>query len=157
MCRNYTVRLGNITDLAECVQALAGSELAQYYFPDPEKTQKSLLEGVEKHEIYLIENAQQCVIGFFWLINNGIFHSYPYLHIIAIKAEYRGQGWGKSIMQYIEGTLLKDRRKFFLVVASFNARAKKFYLDLGFIEVGAIPNLYRDGITEYLMMKEKSA
>jgi ribosomal protein S18 acetylase RimI-like enzyme len=39
------------------------------------------------------------------------------------------------------------------VVADFNPQAKKFYKDLGYKEVGVIPDLYKSGISEYIMMK----
>ncbi len=44
-------------------------------------------------------------------------------------------------------------RKRFLVVADDNPDAKRFYDRNGYQQVGIIPNLYRPGITEYLMAK----
>jgi hypothetical protein len=32
------------------------------------------------------------LFGFLWFINNGAFHSFPYLHIIAVKEEFRNLG-----------------------------------------------------------------
>jgi ribosomal protein S18 acetylase RimI-like enzyme len=46
-----------------------------------------------------------------------------------------------------------DSSKVFLVVADFNPEAKRLYERMGYRQVGAIPGLYRDGVTEYLMMK----
>jgi len=40
-------------------------------------------------------------------------------------------------------------------VADFNPEAKRFYEKNGYRQVGEIPGLYREGITEYIMMKEK--
>jgi ribosomal protein S18 acetylase RimI-like enzyme len=37
---------------------------------------------------------------------------------------------------------------------NFNPDEKRFYEKNGCRQVGEIPNLYRDGITEYLMLKE---
>ena len=45
--------------------------------------------------------------------------------------------------------------KIILVVADFNPDGKRFYEKIGYYQVGEIPSLYRKGITEYLMMKEK--
>ena len=45
--------------------------------------------------------------------------------------------------------------KIILVVADFNLDGKRFYEKIGYHQVGEIPSLYRKGITEYLMMKEK--
>jgi len=43
----------------------------------------------------------------------------------------------------------------FLVVADFNPEAKRLYEHLGYRQVGEIPGLYKAGVTEYLMMKER--
>jgi ribosomal protein S18 acetylase RimI-like enzyme len=43
----------------------------------------------------------------------------------------------------------------FLVVADFNPDAKILYEKIGYIQVGTIPSLYREGITEHLMMKSR--
>ena len=43
--------------------------------------------------------------------------------------------------------------KIFLVVADYNPEAKRFYERNGYQQLGEIPNLYRPGITEYLMTK----
>lgn len=70
----------------------------------------------------------------------------------AVEEAYRGQGIGKRLLGYFEE--LSARNKFFLVVADFNPDAKRFYENNGYCQVGEIPGLYRDGITEYLMMKK---
>ena len=44
--------------------------------------------------------------------------------------------------------------KFFLVVADYNPDAKRFYERNGYQQVGKIPDLYRSGVTEYLMAKD---
>jgi ribosomal protein S18 acetylase RimI-like enzyme len=44
--------------------------------------------------------------------------------------------------------------KLFLVVADYNPAAKRFYERNGYQQVGEIPNLYRPGVTEYLMVKD---
>lgn len=72
-------------------------------------------------------NEENIVLGFIWVILNGIFHSFPYLH---------------------------DNSKLFLVVADFNPRAKNLYKSIGYKEIGSIPDLYKKGVTEFLMMKE---
>jgi ribosomal protein S18 acetylase RimI-like enzyme len=44
--------------------------------------------------------------------------------------------------------------KVFLVVADYNPDAKRFYERNGYQQVGKIPDLYRPGVTEYLMVKD---
>jgi ribosomal protein S18 acetylase RimI-like enzyme len=49
----------------------------------------------------------------------------------------------------------EDASSNFLVVADFNPDAKRLYERLGYQQVGVLPGLYKEGVTEYLMMKEK--
>ncbi|MFZ5968343.1 MAG: GNAT family N-acetyltransferase [Bacillota bacterium] len=88
-------------------------------------------------------------------MRNGAFHGFPYLHIIAIKEEFRNLGIGKELLDYFEKVVAQSS-KVFLVVADFNSKAKQLYEKCGYKEVGVIPNLYKSGVTEYLMMKELS-
>jgi ribosomal protein S18 acetylase RimI-like enzyme len=44
--------------------------------------------------------------------------------------------------------------RLFLVVADYNPGAKRFYERNGYQQLGEIPNLYRPGVTEYMMAKD---
>lgn len=101
-------------------------------------------------------DKNQCCKGFLWFIIDGIFHSFPYLHIIAVKEEARSHGIGKELLKFFEGFCLKANTKLSLVVADFNPKAKELYKQMGYIEIGYIPNLYRQGVNECLMMKLNS-
>ncbi len=141
--------------LEDCVQALLNSELGRVYFPEEEKARRAIEEGFSKGEFYLAVNQQtkEC-LGFLWYIPNGAFHSFPYLHIIAVKEQYRGYGIGKKLLSFFEATISQTAGKAFLVVADFNPRAKQLYESIGYKEIGIIPNLYKQGVNECLMMKE---
>ena len=97
--------------------------------------------------------GEKCV-GFTYIIPKGAFHSFPYLHIIAVKEEYRNKGIGKALLDYSEKIAYEMADRFFLVVGDYNPDAKRFYERNGYQQVGEIPNLYRLGITEYLMVKD---
>jgi ribosomal protein S18 acetylase RimI-like enzyme len=75
--------------------------------------------------------------------------------VIAVKREHRGEGVGKELLRFFEEGVFENSSKAFLVVADFNPDARRLYERLGWRQVGAIPGLYREGVTEYLMMKEK--
>ena len=57
------------------------------------------------------------------------------------------------LLKIFEDTVFVDHSKVFLVVADFNPDAKRLYEHLGYQQVGVLPNLYKDGIAEHLMMK----
>ncbi len=150
-----TIIKGKINYINDCEDTLLDSELGKRYFSNEGSARKSLEEGFSKNEIYVaIDNNNNCK-GFVWIIFNGIFHSFPYIHIIAVKNENRGQGIGKSLLRFAENLCFEKDSKIFLVVADFNPNAKKLYESIGYSEICGIPNLYRNGITEYLMMKSK--
>lgn len=61
----------------------------------------------------------------------------------------------KTLLRFVESAYLARYSKLFLVVADFNINAKKLYKRIGYSEIGKIHDLYRKGISEYLMMKVK--
>lgn len=140
--------------LNDCSIALQGSELGRVYFSEENKATRALIEGISKGEIFIAINEECVCLGFIWFILNGSFHSFPYLHIIAVKEEFRNLGIGKKLLQYFEETTSKKASKLFLVVADFNPRAKELYQSIGYKEIGIIPSLYKSGVNECLMMKE---
>ena len=80
--------------LRDCVAALAHSELGRVYFDSEEKALASLAEGVAREEVFVAMDGSGECLGFIWFILGGAFHRYPYLHVIAVKQEHRGEGVG---------------------------------------------------------------
>ena len=142
--------------LPACIDALWDSELGRQYFISQDNIERNLKGALAKEELYVALNADGECVGFLWPVIDGIFHIYPYLHVIAIKEEYRGQGIGHQLMDYFENVISEYvQDKLFLVVADFNPEGKRFYEKLGYKEMAALPDLYKTGVTEYLMMKDK--
>ena len=71
-----------------------------------------------------------------------------------MKEEYKNKGISKALLDYSENIAYEMADKFFLVVADYNPDAKRFYERNGYQQVGEIPNLYRPGVTEYMMEKD---
>ena len=150
--QKLTFAKGNEQHLKACRDALCRSALGGKYFSSPGSAENAILEGIYRGNLYAALIGEEC-IGFTYIIPGGAFHSFPYLHIIAIKEEYRGKGIGKALLDYSESIASEMADRFFLVVADFNPAAKRFYERNGYQQVGKIPNLYRPGITEYMMAK----
>ena len=147
-----TFAKGNEQHLKACKDALCQSTLGEKYFSSPGSAEKVILEGIRQGNLYVALIGEAC-IGFTYIIPKGAFHSFPYLHIITIKEEYRSKGVGKALLDYSEWIASEVADKIFLVVSDYNPEAKRFYERNGYQQVGEIPNLYRHGITEYLMAK----
>ena len=146
---------GNINFINECEDALENSLLGRKYFSEVGSARKTLEEGFSKGEIYVAVDSNNNCKGFVWVILDGIFHSWPYIHIITVKSEYRGQGIGKMLLKFVEDVVFKDYKKLFLVVSDFNSDARRLYESIEYTPIGEIPDLYKNGITECLMMKLK--
>jgi ribosomal protein S18 acetylase RimI-like enzyme len=145
----------NLGHLEDCKDALCKSKLGEEYFATEEKTIAALTEGITKEEIFVAVDETGKCLGFIWFILAGAFHSFPYLHIIAVKEKFRGQGIGKKLLAFFEEMAFAEHSKVFLVVADFNPEAQRLYEQMGYRQVGVIPNLYKEGVTEHLMMKER--
>jgi ribosomal protein S18 acetylase RimI-like enzyme len=150
-----TVAKGDIRYRNDCEEALVDSELGRRYFSEKGSALCALEQGFCNNEILVAIDSNNNCLGFVWVISNGIFHSFPYIHIIAVKNNYRGQGIGQLLLHYVEELYFKSHSKLFLVVADFNPDAKRLYESIGYSVIGDIPDLYRKGITECLMMKSK--
>ncbi|MEY8352398.1 GNAT family N-acetyltransferase [Lachnospiraceae bacterium 54-53] len=149
---NIKIIKGNSEHMKDCEEALLKSSLGNHYFQREGSARKAIEEGLDQGDLF-VALAEDVCTGFMYFIKNGAFHSFPYLHLIAVKEEYRGKGIGKHLVEYFEK--ISDRDKFFLVVADFNPKARGFYESIGYRQVGEIPGLYREGITEFIMMKGK--
>jgi len=151
-----TITKAHEDHLEDCKFALLNSKLGQEYFVSKERVFSALTEGIKKEEVFVAINEREECLGFIWFVLGGAFHSFPYLHIIAVKEDFRGMGVGTKLLSFFEESVFTDYSKVFLVVADFNPDAKRLYERLGYQQVGTIPDLYKQGVSEYLMMKQRS-
>lgn len=151
---NFKIQKGTIEYLKDCKEVLSDSELGRVYFEKENSAENAIREGLEQGTLYVALDNEVCV-GFMWYLPEGAFHAFSYLHIMAVKSDYRGNGLGTKLMNFFEELVFEKSSKVFLVVADFNPEARKLYERQGYKKVGELPSLYREGITEYLMMKNR--
>lgn len=151
MKKKITIIDGENRYITDCTEILQNSELGNAYFSDEQKAKAMLQYALEKKELYIALNEQGECVGFIYCMQNGVFGSYPYLHIISVKEDCCGNGIGSLLMSYFEEKYPSD--KYFLTVDDFNINAKKLYERLGYQCVGQLPDFYKKGIDCYLMMK----
>ena len=99
-------------------------------------------------------SAVKNALGFTYIIPKGAFHSFHTFTSSRWRDGYRNMGIGKALLDYSEKNAHEMADKIFLVVADYNPDAKRFYERNGYMQVGEIPNLYRPGATEYMMVKD---
>ena len=96
--------------------------------------------------------ANQC-IGFMGVIHNGCFRKFTYLSVIAVKKEYRSKGIGKALIRRFEAIGFEKANRVFLLVSDFNKKAQLFYKKIGYKKVGEIPDLFKKGVSENILVK----
>jgi len=76
----------------------------------------------------------------------------PYLELLAVLPEAQGRGLGGALLAWLEAEAAASRN-LWVAVSAFNAAARRFYARHGFVEVGVVPGLVRDGFDEILLRK----
>ena len=140
-----------------CVNILQNTGLGTIYFSNYQKAADLLLHALAQRELFVALNNHGDCLGFMYFMPKGVFGSYPYLHIVAVREEYRNLGIGKQLIKYFEENSSDySSTKYFLTVDDFNPQARKLYESLGYQRVGELKNFYKNGITSYIMMKATS-
>ncbi|MCR3923203.1 MAG: GNAT family N-acetyltransferase [Firmicutes bacterium] len=150
-----TISEGDITYFDDCVETFIHSALASKHFPDRKMIEGFLREAFSKKEVHLAFDEEKGFVGFICFDSNGMFSHFPYLAMIAVREDYRSMGMGTKLLQYFEDLGFSSAAKIFLTVSDFNVRAKKLYEKRDYKEIAFIPDLYRKGYSEYIMMKER--
>ncbi|GFZ29807.1 hypothetical protein CSC2_03330 [Clostridium zeae] len=148
------IKKGDVNHSDDCYEALIKSEIGEAYFKSFD-AKKILLGGLKNKEIDVALDIEGNCLGFIWYERYGAFGIHTYLHIIAVKQEFRGKGIGRKLIEQFEENTFNKDSMIFLMVADFNKDAKKLYEKIGYEQVGIIPSFYRKGINEHLMMKTK--
>ena len=61
----------------------------------------------------------------------------------------------KQLIHKFEEIGFQKADRVFILVSDFNIKAQTFYKGLGYKKVGKIPNLFKNGISEHLVVKYK--
>jgi len=139
-----------------CSACLADSDIQRFYFSDAEYAKKVIKNGIGKNELFVAVNPDQEVLGFYWADPRGMFCSFPYLRLLSVHPCHRSAGIGAILLAHFESTGFANATKLFLAVSDFNTKAQAFYKRNGYVKIGEVPDLYKPGIAEQIMMKTKS-
>ncbi len=140
----------------DCLLCMKNSDLWNAYFKN-NSTHESVLEKmISKKQVYVVVNKNDQCLGFMGVVNNGCFQKFSYLATLAVKKRYRNKGIGEALVNKFEQIGFKKADRVFILVSDFNKHAQKFYRKLGYKKVGNIPDLFKDGISENLLVKYRS-
>jgi ribosomal protein S18 acetylase RimI-like enzyme len=112
---------------------------------------------ISKRQIHIAFDPENNCVGYMGLVDKGCFNKFTYLATLAVKKEYRSRGIGEALVRRFEEIGFNKEDRVFLLVSDFNKRAQSFYRKLGYKKVGSIPDLFRPGISENLLIKYKKS
>jgi len=139
----------------ECLLCVKQSDLWEAYFRSNTTAENDIKEMIIKKQIYVATNTNDECIGFMGVIDQGCFRKFSYLSLIAVKKKDRGKGIGKKLIHKFEEIGFEKADKVFLLVSDFNKKAQSLYRQLGYKNVGKIPDLFKKGVSEHILVKYK--
>lgn len=101
-------------------------------------------------EVYVAVDGEE-TLGFVALEMTGAFTGY--VKSICVSQPHRGRGVGARLMAFAEERMFRERPNVFLCVSEFNEGARRFYMRLGYEEVGELRDYVVRGHSEVLMRK----
>ncbi len=152
-------------DIDPCARLIAADPLWQRYhvtLPRARQALRQVLTAARRGGRVLrdagefaVAHDRSRVVGFIWFRLDGTFHHSGYIRWIGVAPHARGQGVGRRLMVYAERKIFRHGPNVFLMVSAFNTAAQAFYKQLGYKEIGTIPNYVIRGITERLFRKTR--
>lgn len=141
-----------------CAEIFRNTELMNRYSEGEDK-EKVIRDSLYYHltdgSTILAEDEEGRIVGVLMFCNDGMFGSLPYIAELGVREELRGTGIGTALLrEFTERCRNNGKQLCFICVSSFNQRAKVLYEREGFRELTLIKSFLKDGIDEYLMMKD---
>lgn len=138
----------------ECAKVFENSALYDRYFKDTEFLKEMLDAPLDAGHVIAAETSSGEIVGVMVYEMKGMFGEFPYLALLGVKDGYRKQAIGSRLIDVFQK--ICERMNFdkcFICVSHFNPRAKALYQRKGFKPVVLIPDLIREGIDEWVLMK----
>jgi [ribosomal protein S18]-alanine N-acetyltransferase len=89
--------------------------------------------------------------GFLVISMQGAFVGY--IQLVGVASTFRGQGVGKSLIEFAEQRIFRETPNVFICVSDFNKDAQGFYAKLGYRRIGELKDFIIPGHSEILLRK----
>jgi ribosomal protein S18 acetylase RimI-like enzyme len=127
--------------------------LWQRYHVTPTGTEKMFTSALMEDATILTAAVAGQIAGFAWYALRGAWDRSAYLRLIGVLPTYQGMGIGERLMLEVEERVSGKVGEIFLLVTDSNMDAQRFYLRLGYQQVGSIPDYVVKGIAEFIFYK----
>lgn len=149
------IRPGDPARLSDYMDVMRDSALYDHYYaPDETVLRDILADALARGALLTAENSSGEAVGLMQCEWKGMFGAWPYLALLGVKKRWRGMGVGHKLLNAFERISREmGARQIFICVSAFNPRARALYTSLGFRRIATVPELYRDDVTENVLMK----
>jgi ribosomal protein S18 acetylase RimI-like enzyme len=141
-------RLEGKAEAEICARMMANSEPWITLHRDYDASLKILIDS--EREVYLAMAGSE-IIGFTIINMHGAFVGY--IQSVCVAPQWRGEGFGSKLMDYVEKRILSETPNVFICVSSFNRRVQKLYERRGYEVIGELKNFIIPGHSEILLRK----
>lgn len=139
-------------DYEEYVKLFANSAIDKHYFKDSNLLGELICKGLENDSILAAKTANGEIVG---LLIYDLTKSFPCLTLIGVKEAFRGKHIGDQLIDIFLGIAKESGvDDCFVCVSDFNPRAKALFVKKGFKPEKLVPDLYKKGESEWLLMKK---
>jgi len=149
------IRSAQPADVSALAQLMADSPLWQRYGVTLAGATERLQRGLADAATIAVAECEGAVAGFVWYVRRGAFQRSGYIMLIGVAAGYQGQGIGRALLEHAEAVMAQDTDAVFLLVSDFNLATQRFYTQLGYRQVGAIPDYVIPGVSELIFCKRQ--
>lgn len=80
----------------------------------------------------------------------------PYIELLGLAPDIQGIGLGRELLRWAEAEAAAVAGNVWVAVSDSNTRARSFYEKAGFLPVGRLEGLVREGMDEWLLRKRLS-
>lgn len=149
--RNINFRKGRREDFSNLATIISNNRAWTCFGIDYEEGIR-LFEEMED-EIYIAEEEGE-FLALGTLRINGLANMGAYIRMLIVKEEFRGEGIGAKMIEYLNKIASQQVPNTFLICSVENKKAQKFYEKLGFKQVGIMKDLVINGHDEILYRKK---
>ena len=119
---------------------------------------KTLREGIDFSRYITLQQAYIIAFdgqpaGFIIFTPEPVFARGGYLRAIGVRPDMRRHGVGRRLLSFAERESARCSQYLYLCVSSFNRQGQTFYKKQGYSRAGKLPDLIRQGETEYIYWK----
>jgi ribosomal protein S18 acetylase RimI-like enzyme len=133
------------------VRFARADDLAWCTIQDDHVAEEIIKSKIELNEIIISEIEGQN-IGYLRL--EYLWSKIPYISLILVQKEYRGQGIGRAILKFLEKFLRSKGHKILLSSSQVNEKSPQaWHRAMGFKECGILAGVNEDGIGEVFFRK----